>query len=514
MVTDIKKLVAVINPDIYCDKSVKDEVKKMAKEKGLLEAAKIAVLKGTDYIDVILSQNTEGAFKLQGIKNPIEQHKLVYDESSNNLESVYFWILDYINKEYGTAEKLADNFVSSPGSGQFSEMSRKATVLQDEGMKIFGTVNNVLRSILNLIYDLKEFKIRLKQYEDYHSKDERVSRAALLSLKQIWMDRVDINRGTGSINGLAQQLDFVTIRDAFMAANSLKEVESLDLNDRVKRILLQRVPELFKWVEESERELTKRFEIEKIYLKSQVNSVRLYSRWVKPYLKAAQQLEQNANETADLVNAFNTSVFELVLMAKKEYKPDEDIRKGDLPKFFRGLLDKKALRKYSQLALVEFFYRSIPDRTDQRGGYTYRGKVELTFTSFVLNEDELKVLKREIDKDDFGDIYKSILGATDDSLGQINNDIADLLGDKDKEEKGEKKEEKPDANPFTSLFSLFKEDKKEKGDLSKKGMPDKDTDYEKVIRSQAILSARTSCRKLYDSYKKSLGMSAFPPTMF
>ena len=44
-----------------------------------MEAAKIAVLNSTDYMDVILSQSTVGAFKLQGIKNPVEQHKLVYD---------------------------------------------------------------------------------------------------------------------------------------------------------------------------------------------------------------------------------------------------------------------------------------------------------------------------------------------------------------------------------------------------------------------------------------------------
>ena len=59
------------------------------------------------------------------------------------------------------------------------------------------------------------------------------------------MDNVDIKRGTGSINGLAQQLDFVTIRDAFMSAGSLKDVEKIDLNDRGKRILKPRVGEFF-----------------------------------------------------------------------------------------------------------------------------------------------------------------------------------------------------------------------------------------------------------------------------
>ncbi len=511
MATDIKNLVAAINPDVYCDPSVISEVKKL-REKDLIAAAKVAKLKSTDFIDVGQTQNTVGAFKLAGLKAPVEQHGLAYDDSAQNLEAVYFWILDYVNREFGSADKLIDNFVASPGSGQFAEMSRRATVLQDEGMKIFGTVNTVLRSILNIIYDLKEFKIRLSQYDDYRtSPDEGVRRAALLSLKQIWMDRVDITRGNGSINMLAQQLDFVTIRDAFMAVNSVKEVDQLDLNDRVKRILMQRVPEFFKWIDESERELRKRFEIEKIYLKSQVNSVKLYSRWVKPYLKAARQLEQNMGETAHLVNIFNTSTSELVLLGKGKYDPEGDIGKDDLPKFFKTLIEKKMIRKYTPLTLVEFFYRTIPDRNDQRGGYAYRGRVEITFTSFVLNEDELTVLKREVERDDFGEVYEAIMGSTDKSLGEINADIGDLLGEK--EEKKEKEESKSSESPWKSLFSLFKdEEKKDDKNLKKSGLPKKDNEYEKVVRSQALLGARFSCRKLYNDYKKSLGMSSFAPS--
>ena len=379
-------------------------------------------------------------------------------------------------------------------------------------MKIFGTVNTVLRSILNIIYDLKEFKLRLAEYENLKSKDDKIKFAAMLGLKQVWMDSVDIKRQTSSLKGFAQQFDYVTLIDAFMASNSVDDVNKLDLNDRVKRILQQRIPEFLRWVEESERELKKRFEIEKIYLKSQANSVKLYARWLKPYLKAAKQLEQNAGETADLVTYFNTSLFELVLLGKDKYNPLEDIQKGELPKFFKDL--KPPLREYIPVALVEFSFRTAPDRNDQRGGYGYRGRVEITFTSFALNEDELKVLKREVEKDDFKDVYETIIGATDDSLGQIDTDIKDLLGE-EKEKKEDEEKNGWDLNPFSSLTSLFRNEKKEdKKDLSKEGMPSKDTEYEKVVRSQALLKARFSCRKLYDSYKKYLGMSAFPPSAY
>ena len=514
MAVDVKNLIAAINPDLYCDnipdvrgKILCEEVKKIVKEKGdYLKAAEIAKLKEPSYIDVEYSTFEKAAFDKEGLKRPIEQHKIVYDASSQTLEEVYFWILDFVQRMYGKTDKLVDNFISSTGSGHFGEMQQRATVMQKEGMNIFGTINGVIRSIINIIYDLKEFKIRLGQYDDYESGNEIKKQAALLALKQIWIDNVDIKRGVGSINGLAQQLDFVTLRDAFMAVESLPKVEELDLNERVKRILKQRVTEFDKWVEESGKELRKRFEIEKSYLRSQINSVKLYSRWAKPYLKAARQLEQNMKPSADIVTAFNTAVFELVLLAEGKYDIKQDIDKGELPKEF----DKIKARKYSPVALIEFRFRSIPERSDQRGGYSFRGKVEVMFTSFALNEDELKVLRDEIGKSDFADVYELIEGATEKSFGELEKDIDDLLGEKKKDEK--KKINEEDANPFSSLFSFFKkEDNEEKKDFSK-GIP-KDNYYEQVFRSQAILSARTMCRKVYDNYKKVHGMPTFPETI-
>ncbi len=513
MAVDIVKLIAAINPDVYCEnsadekgRSLRDKVKKMVKEQGYLAAAKIAKLREGEFMDSEEMRFIRGAFELEGIKNPVEQHKMIYDSFSQGLEPIYFWVLDYVNREYGGgAEKLVDNFVSSVGGGHFLEMQGKATRMQEEGMKMMGQANIVLRSILNLIYDLKEFKIKLRPYDDYHSKDKKIKNAALLSLKQTWMDNVDFKRGAGSINGLAQQLEFVTIRDAFMVANSLDDVKKLDLNDRVKRILEQRIPEFLLWIDESEKQLKKRFEIEKIYLKSQVNSLKLYARWAKPYFGAARKLEQNLKESADIINLFNTAVFELVLLAKGRYDPKTDIDDGLIPKFY----EKLKVRRCTPFTLFEFRFRSAPDRADQSGSYGFRGRVEVTFTPFALNDDEFKVLKSEVEKDDFGDVYEMIMGATEKSLGQIKDDIDELISDGGS--KGRKEEENSnDINPFSALFSFLKRDKKEEKKDFSKGIP-KDNSHEKVLRSQAILSARYITNKFYNKYKVAHEMPSFPP---
>ncbi len=496
MAVNIHNLIASINPDLYCDPEVKKEVIKLVKEKGYLAAAEKGKPRKSEYLDMNEIAFVNNPWEFKGIKKPIEKHNLVYDNFSQALEPIYFWILDYLNKEYKSSEKLIDNFITSPGSAQFSEMGGRLTRMQDEAMKMMQTSGAIIKSILNIVYDLKEFKIRLSVYDDLKSSDKGKKNAGILSLKQIWLDQVDATkRQTTSIKGLAQQFDYVTLIDGFMVAGSLDDIKSMDLNDRVKRILEQRVAEFFKWVQESERELRKRFEIEKIYLKNQVNSVKLYARWIKPYLKAAKLLEQRASSTSALVSAFNTTLFELAAMGKRLYKMDDDITMGALPAYFRD----KFKKPYYTIVIVEFKYRSVPERT-QQGGYGFRGRVEIDFTSYALIDEEVEILKKELEKDDLGDLMEMIGGMTEDSLAQIQVDLDEFSIDK-KSPKENKSSE--DVNPFTALFSVFKPENKKKGEIPK------DSQMEKIIRNQAILYARAACKKLYNSFKDANEMPGF-----
>lgn len=509
MAVNIHNLIAAIVPDVYCDPSVKSEVKEIAKEKGYLEAAKKAKQKDIMFMDFIDIER-KNACDAPGLKAPAEKHILIYDSFGEGLEPIYFWILDMMQNRFKNVEKLVDNFVAAPGSNHFAEMGQRATRMQEEAMKIFGAINQVVKSVLNIIYDLKEFKMRLSVYDEYkNGKDDATKNAALLSLKQIWMDSVDIKKGNTSLKGLIQNFDYATIIDAFMSAKTLDDVTlpaekgGIDLNERVRRILQQRLAEFLRWIKESEQELRKRYEVEKIYLKSQVNTIKLYARWVKPYLKAAQALEQRMNPDAALVSTFNTTLFELLLLGEGEYTPEGDIATGNLPKIFKNITNKK----YSPIMLVDFKYRTSPERTQQ--GYGFRGRVEVIFSSYALTTDELKILKEELGKDDINEMIKFIEGSTDESLKHIQVDLDALLEDNAPEKK-EKKKDEGDTNPFTALFSLFTGEKKkeEKKDDEPKVTPD--SQYEKILRSQAIISARKTCYSIYDLYKKSHQMASLP----
>ena len=96
----------------------------------------------------------------------------------------------------------------------------------------------------------------------------------MIELKGVWMDQVDAKKGRGSINLLAQDLQFATLRDAFFYVDNVDRVKDLDLNERVKNILERKVGEFDAWYEFSEKEIRKRYEIERQYLKSQAGTLK------------------------------------------------------------------------------------------------------------------------------------------------------------------------------------------------------------------------------------------------
>ena len=280
-----------------------------------------------------------------------------------------------------SAEKLIDNFSSTPGGPNFSESGMKSARMQEEASKMMQSIGLLTKSILNIIYDLKEFKMRLQVYDDLNSKNKNTIEAAKLSLKQLWLDKVDLQKGQGSIHAMTTgQLGFQTLRDAFLAVKDEKEVDKIDLNDRVKRILKPRILEFNIWLEQSGKELRKRYEIERNYLRSQVNNVKLYARWVKPYLLAAQKLEmKEQGRNPYFVHPFNRVILELTILGKSEIKVDDASLTGDLPKDFYQSRALQRKRKYYSCVLTDFVFTAVPAQGN------FIGKSEITFRAYALN---------------------------------------------------------------------------------------------------------------------------------
>lgn len=442
---------------------------------------------------------------------PEASHTIVYDSSSETLEPIYFFILDLMNDFGLKPEKLVDNFSSTPGSGHFAELGQRATIMQQQAGKIMGDVNTVLRSVLNIIYDLKDFKMRLQHYEGLRSKKQEDQEAAALALKQIWLDKVDITKGNSSIKGMALgQAGFQTLLDAFLMAKDVKEVDKIDLNDRVKRIIKPRILEFSLWLKESETELKKRYELEKTYLRSQVNSLKLYSRWVRPYLKAATDLEATEkNREPALVKTFNTIILELTLLGKNKFDIADEALKGNLPAEFAKEKFVKGRRNYYSCILVDFNFRGIPQKVNQQGHFAFGGRAEVTFKAYALNDDELAKFEEEFKKSELNDVLNLIEGATTESLGQLEEEINYFLEDKTEKEKKSSDE----SNPFFALLGSYEKTEKPKKD--DKGKPKlvivKPDDWieENHIRPLVTEIVKSKAFDIFDIYKKSHGMASF-----
>ena len=470
-------------------------------------------------ISEVLGKSPAGQLKNSGMwdvekkeMKPVTSYKLMFDSQQAQLEPIYYWVLDFINDLGWDTKKVTDNFMSSPGSGHFGEMSQRATRLQEEGMKILGGLNQVVKSVLNLIYDLKEFEIRLEHYDDAKSEDEKIKEQGMLALKQIWLDNVDIKKGRGAIHQMAtMEMGYTTIRDAFMMANSVDDLKKMNddeeggiINDQVMRILIPRISEFLKWVDYSERELRKRMKIEKSYLRSQVETIKLYSQWMKPYLKAAEQLRQKGFEgNAALVHAFSTSMFELTLFSKKQAK---------VPKQFG---EYKLKRDYFSCMVVNLKYTGhISQRVTQKGDYGFAmgGRVEVTFESYALNSEEIKMVEKEMEKEDVADSLNFSGDVASEALDTLKEDLDHFLNnDEEKEKKEEKKSE--DINPFSALWGIFfekSEKKKDKKEISEIREIKKDNYIEKATRAGAAKDAVDTLYLVYDIYKKSHGMASSP----
>ena len=471
-------------------------------------------------IDNLIAQvNNRYLDKETGKPAPLWENKLVYDTNASTLEPLYYWLLDFITGTVGPPEKVVDTFTASPGSAYFGELGMKAQKMQEEGMKILGNVNIVIKSIINLVYDLRNFDMRLKQYEKAKSKDPVEKEAGILGLKEVWMSSVDMQRGNGSINYMAQGYGFTTLRPAFMAAKSEASVDDMDLNDIVKRVLKPRVSEFFSWIKISEAEMRKRYDIERSYLKSQIDSLKLYSSWVKPYLQAAEQLRMKESGDAALVSVFDQMILELQLYAKKELDKKEAILAKDLPIEFIKKLDD--MRPFYKILTVDFKFRTY--HTPQ--GAPHAGRVEIDFKAYVLNEDEILVmdkLRTDKDKDSMLNISKNL---SENSLEQLKEDIDYFLAPKKEEKKG-------DETIFGDIYKDFKktfygqtrlekeeelkektaEDEKEKEEHLEKLMDEgisEDSHDEQVVREFTELESAKGCFNAFDIFKKSHGLASF-----
>jgi len=511
MPTDIHHLIAAISPETFCQPGRRREVRR-AVDEGLrsreplafFRAAKLALPLEPNQA-VLSERDVLNVFAAPGLKSPVKRYSLTYDALDDSLESLYFQLLDEIERTGNWhVTKLVDTFAASPGSGPFLEMSRRTTTMQKESARLLSAGQTLVRSILDSIDELKRQQGFLRLYEDRGSSDGGERETALLALKHLWLETTDPGRRAVSLGKLGHNHHEGFVGD-FLDSKA-HESGRLALAGEVGPVQRGYIEDFTRWVRESERDLRVRLEIGRKQLSAQLETLRLHAHWLKPYLKLAQQLETRAPFNAALVTAFNSATFELLLLARREYQPDDDIQRGDLPKWF----GKVGRRKYFSVVVVELAFRSAPMRVGT-GVFAHRGRVEIKFTSYGLNEEELEILTREIDRNDVGDLLSRLGLSAAEDLESILQDLDKLLTPQPNKQPTGPGE---DTNPFGALFSvvlsLFRWLTNRRSHFSRDQKVQLDSAVERIFRSQAILEARRECIAQYQMLKRTLGAPHLP----
>jgi len=424
MTNNIHQLIAAISAEVYCDRKVKREVKRMLRE-GFQQQDDLAYLKAAAKARPVEPNRInleelelQNPFSLPGFKSPVERHSLVFDSMEESQEAYYFWMLDQLAQEGWTVSKLVDTFAAAPGSGLFAEMNRRGIQAQQQAMRMLREAQGLVHGILQTV------AVRKRQ-----SKPEE-----------------------GPSSGEPGR-------------------------------------------EEVEREL----------LRWKVETLKLYARWLGPYLRQARSWQQHPGMGPKLVSVFNTATVQVILLAEREYAVKEDVDRGDLPKLFL----QARHRPYFPVLLVELNMRTAPERTPG-GAYAYCGQRELILTSYALNADELAVLRKTLDQDNLGAVIDAVAGKAQAPSNEILRQIDRIVS-----EPAQPKPQPDDPNPFVALFSFLKplvggqSENKTNAHLSGVGPICPDSEVERVLRSQAIIEARRRCLEFYGRCKQELQMVSF-----
>src|ERR1044071_8976253 len=105
--TELHRLIAALNPDVYCESTVRKQVKQAIQEGRrkddpmvFQKAAKTVQVRDAGAIDVSLLEEKHPS-ELPGQQSPIERHTLTYDSFGDSLEGIYFWLYDEMSHRLG-----------------------------------------------------------------------------------------------------------------------------------------------------------------------------------------------------------------------------------------------------------------------------------------------------------------------------------------------------------------------------------------------------------------------------
>ncbi len=445
------------------------------------------------------SEETRGEFIKTGFPTPLRRYRMHYEGYNISIEEPYFWTLHYLRyfAGYPKITKITDVFTASEHSSFFGSAQQRLGLQQDKVSQFMATIGKMVRELFQLVRELRILDERLSYYADSLT-DSPSAESAEITLKGIWVDMVEQGaKNPASVYGMAREVQFTTLPDLFFSTHPKKQ-EDVDVvverergqfNRKVKEVLMRKLRAFLAWKEHSFDEMKNRRIFTLKYLRQHFESIRMYTNWVKPYLKNIQRLQMDTDkgETPDLISAFEGTMIEVELLARKPGKVNSCI-------------------------LINYNFRTRPEMNytqEYQRGPIHLGRVEIDFRAYAWTEEQVENYIKMKEAEDI-----QLLGLVDGSVKAALDSLGDELT-RYLEEAGEsvipKEKSEVVKNPHKSLFSGFNElfsDFKSK--KPKKPRPKKEsaTDVMKLSIDRKRVSQNTTLTmwNIYNHFKKQHGM--------
>ncbi|MBI2523187.1 hypothetical protein HYW19_02240 [Candidatus Woesearchaeota archaeon] len=455
-----------------------------------------------------VAEQTRGIFIKAGFPKPLRRYRLHYEGYNISIEEPYFFILHYLRYYSGFPyiDKITDIFAAAENSAFFGASQQRLGLQQDKVSQFLATIGKMVRELFQLVRELRILDERLSYYYDSFTAS-RSAESAEITLKGIWVDLVEQGaKNPASVYGMAREVQFTTLPDLFFSTHPKKQ-EDVDevverergaFNRKVREVLKRKLRTFLAWKEHTFEEIKTRRKFTLKFLRQHYEVIKMYTYWVKPYLRNIQrlQLDQSKTETPDLLVAFETSMIEVELLARKPSK----IKIAGIDK------------EINQCLLLHYLFRTRPEMNYQQEyqkGPLHLGRVEIDFRVYAWTEDEVENYKKMREQEDF-----QLLGLIDGSVKAAIEALGDELMrylEEAGEEFGPKKQEVEKKSsslisPYTSIFKGFSElfgiaKKAKKAPMPKK--PSKDDAFKLILaRRQAAATAKSDTWAVYHHFKK------------
>ncbi len=463
-------------------------------------------LKKYGFDDSEISEEFRSSKINTGFPKPARRYRLHYEGYNISIEEPYFWVLHYL-RYYGgfpRIDKITDVFAAAENSAFFGASQQRLGLQQDKVSQFLATIGKMVRELFQLVRELRILDERMSYYVDSFTTSQS-SESAEITLKGIWVDLVEQGaKNPASVYGMAREVQFTTLPDLFFSTHPGKQ-EDVDIvverergqfNRKVREVLKRKLRAFLAWKEHTFEEIKNRRVFTLKYLRQHFEIIRMYTTWVKPYLKNIQrmQLDQSRVDTPDLIVAFEGSMVEVEILAIKGKHED----------------------KVKQCILMHYLFRTRPEMNysqEYQRGPLHLGRIEMDFRSYAWTDKEIENYKKMRVQEDM-----QLLGVIDGSVKAALESLGDELMRYLKEagEEFEEKKEMPKPihkshSPFVSVFAGFAEmftafgSRKEVKNIQKK-ISQTEIMKTAISRKKAVQSVNKVMWNTYHHFKKHHGM--------